>query len=139
MIKRAKKEKAKIAPRAMYPMPGGKTALVSLMQARRAWQINDTLSPILTPHGAYLDFQIEGTLLIVCPRYAPKGWNFRATVEGASGWVLWCGGSSEFVSPPVHALTEVAPVASWEDPACPMEHPDIAEHEALHEVWMKEL
>lgn len=129
---RLKKEKAKIAPRAMYPMPGGKTALVSLMQARRAWQINDALQ------GVYLDFQIEGTLLAVCPRYVPKGWNFRATVEGASGWVLWCGESSVFRSPPVHAFIEVAPVASWEDPACPMEHPDIAEQEALHREWMNQ-
>lgn len=133
-----KKEKAKIAPRAVYPMPGGKTALVSLMQARRAWQINDTLSPVLTPHGAYLDFQIEGTLLAVCMRHAPKGRNFRATIEGASGWVLWSSEFGGFTYPPVHAFTEVAPVASWEDPACPMEHPDIAEQTALHESWMRE-
>ena len=136
---RTNKEKAKIAPRAAYPMPDGKITLVSLMQARRAWQINDALSPILTPQGAYLDFQIEGTLLAVCTRHAPKGWNFRATIEGASGWVLWCGEFGGFTSPPVHAFTEVAPIASWEDPACPMEHPHIPEQEALHQAWMIEV
>ncbi len=129
MAIRTKKEKAKIAPRAMYPLPDRSTALVSLMQARRACQINEA-RVVETP----LDFRVEGTLLCVYSRHAPKGQNFRATIEGASGWVLWCNESSGFET----RFTEPPPTAYWEEQICPMPRPNIEEQTALHEAWIRE-
>jgi hypothetical protein len=94
-------------------LPDGQVRALTVLQARRVWQIWLVLAPIAASRGEGVAITVDGETVAISTVYAPL-WESVGISVGVDGSAVWCAEQSA-PDVPVDFLAP-APIGPWESP-----------------------